>query len=71
LNPIATTFIAKAIDVVKTKLEENMFGGGRGSIEESSQALVIGNLLLFRRLCISSFACANPLAWWRMHDGQL
>jgi hypothetical protein len=28
LNPIATTFIAKAFDVAKPKLEENMFGEG-------------------------------------------
>jgi hypothetical protein len=70
MNPIATTFIAKAIDVARPKLEENIFGAG-GSIEESSQALVIGDLFLFRRLCISSSTCENPLSWWCMHEGQL
>jgi hypothetical protein len=25
---------------------------------------------MFKRLFISSFACANPLTWWQMHEGQ-
>jgi hypothetical protein len=46
-----------------------MFGVG-ASIEESSWALNIGELFLFRRLSISSSTCADPLTWWQMHEGQ-
>jgi hypothetical protein len=46
-----------------------MFGVGT-SIEESSRALVTGELSLFKRISIHSFACEDPLAWWWMHKGQ-
>ncbi len=59
LNIIAITSIL-VIDITSPKLEENMFGVGV-LIEESSWALVIGELSLFRRLFIISSACANPL----------
>jgi hypothetical protein len=39
-------------------------------IEESSQALITRELSLFKRLFIHSSACAHPLAWWWMHEGQ-
>ncbi len=68
LNTIAITSIA-AIDITRPKLEKNMFGVGV-LIEESSWALVIRELSLFRRLSIISSACANPLVWWQMHEGQ-
>lgn len=32
--------------------------------------MVVGELSLFRRLSIPSSACADPLAWWLMHEGQ-
>jgi hypothetical protein len=25
---------------------------------------------MFKRLFISSFACAGPLTWWHIHEGQ-
>jgi hypothetical protein len=40
------------------------------TLEESFLTLIIGELSLFRRLFISSFARANPLTWWRMHESQ-
>jgi hypothetical protein len=46
-----------------------LFGVG-ALIEEFSQVLVRGELSLFRRLSILSFACVDPLTWWRMHEGQ-
>jgi hypothetical protein len=63
LNLEFGTFAIATIDVIGPKLEENMFRVG-ASIEESSQALVIGELSLFKRLSIPSFACVDPLAWW-------
>ncbi len=69
LNPIANTSAIAVVDVVEPKLKENMFGVGASS-EESSWALVIEELSLFRRLFISSSTCADPLAWWQMHEGQ-
>jgi hypothetical protein len=69
LNLVASTFAIATIYVARLELEENLFGVG-ASIEESSQALVIGELSLFGRLSIPSFACAYPLAWWWMHEGQ-
>jgi len=69
LNPDVGTSTIATIDVIRPKLEENMFGVGT-SIEESSQTLVTGELSLFKRLFIPSSTCANPLAWRWMHEGQ-
>jgi hypothetical protein len=69
LNLEFGTFAIATIDVIGPKLEENMFRVG-ASIEESSQALVIGELSLFKRLSIPSFACVDPLAWWCIHERQ-
>jgi hypothetical protein len=40
------------------------------SIEESSHALIIGELSLFKRLPILPFACVDPLAWWHIDESQ-
>jgi hypothetical protein len=40
-----------------------MFGVG-ASMEESSHALVIGALYVFKRLFILPFACVDSLSWW-------
>jgi hypothetical protein len=69
LNLVAGTFVISAIDVARPELEENMFGVG-ASIEKSSHTLIIRELSLFRRLSIPSSTCADPLAWWWMHEGQ-
>ncbi len=52
-------------------LEErgNMFGV-KTSFEQSSWALVIGELSLFKRLSIPSFAFKDPFLWWCNHEGQ-
>jgi hypothetical protein len=57
------------IDDARLELEKNVFEM-KALIEESSQTLVIGELTLFKRLSIFSSACANPLIWWCMHEGQ-
>jgi hypothetical protein len=49
--------------------ENNMFGVG-ASMENSSRALVTRKLFLFWRLVISPPMCANPLVWWKTHEGQ-
>jgi hypothetical protein len=54
---------------VGEEFEGNMFGVG-ASIEESSGALVIGELSLFKRLFVLPFACVDPLAWWHIYEGQ-
>jgi hypothetical protein len=45
------------MSVIRPELEKNMFGVG-ASIEESSRALVTGELSLSKRLSICSFSCA-------------
>jgi len=68
LNLVVGTSAISAFDVARPELEENMFGVG-ASIEKSSCALITRELSLFRRLSIPSCTCANPLAWWWMHEG--
>jgi hypothetical protein len=70
LNPIFSTSAITTINVVGLELEKNMFGIW-ASIEECSRALVVsGKLSLFKRFSPPSFACADPLACWWMHEGQ-
>jgi hypothetical protein len=65
LNP---STINAPVDVVGEEFEKIMFGVG-ASFEESSHALVIGKLSVFKRLHVLPFACVDPLAWWRIHEG--
>jgi hypothetical protein len=51
------------------KEEGNMFGVG-ASLEESSCALVVGELSLFKRLSILASTCVDPLSWWWCHENQ-
>jgi hypothetical protein len=46
-----------------------MFSVG-ASMEESSCVLVARELYLFKRLSIPTFACVDPLSWWRHHENQ-
>jgi len=39
-------------------------------IEESSCALVVGELSLFKRLYVVLVACVDTLAWWHIHETQ-
>jgi hypothetical protein len=54
---------------VRLDLKENMFGVGV-SIKEISWTLIRRKLFLFKRFFIPPLTCANPLAWWCIHEGQ-
>jgi hypothetical protein len=41
------------------------------SIEKSSCALVIRELSMFKRVHVLPSSCVDPLAWWRIHEGQI
>jgi hypothetical protein len=69
LTNVNTFVDVVTIDVVGEEFEKNMFGVG-ASIEESSCALIIKKLSMFKRLPILPFACVDPLAWWCIHEGQ-
>jgi uncharacterized Tic20 family protein len=71
LNPSIQVEAFVSIDglLIEEEKETNMFGVG-ASMKEFSQALVIGELFLFRRLVIPLLMCANPLIWWKTHEGQ-
>jgi hypothetical protein len=64
LNPIVEAFTTQVdgsyVGVVE---EDNNIFGVVPSVEESSHALVVGELSLFRRLFVVLVTCANPLAW--------
>ncbi len=68
LNPIAisASTVATIVNVVVEEFEENMFGA-EASIEKSSCALVIGEIILFRRHFVLPYACVDPLIWWCIH----
>jgi hypothetical protein len=53
---------------VVSNLEENTFNAG-ALLKESSHALVIGELFLFKGLAIPTFACAYLLTWWHIDEG--
>jgi hypothetical protein len=69
LNPITVnaSTIATIVDVEGEEFEENMFSV-EASIEESSRALVIGELSLFRRLSVLPSTCVDPFTWWCIHE---
>jgi hypothetical protein len=52
-------FVAKFGDSIEKN--NNIFGVG-ASMEESSHALVVGELSLFKRLLVSPITCVDPLA---------
>jgi hypothetical protein len=74
LNPIVQTF-ATQVDgsyvevIVFEKKDNNIFGVG-AFVEESSCALVVGKLSIFKRLSIILVAFADPLSWWHIHETQ-
>jgi uncharacterized Tic20 family protein len=49
--------------------DNNIFGVG-ASMEESSCALVVGELSLFMKLYVFLATCVDPLAWWWIHETQ-
>jgi hypothetical protein len=74
LNPIVQTY-ATQVDgsyveaIVVEEKNNNIFGVG-AFIEGFSYALVVRELSLFKRLFVVLVACANPLAWWHIHETQ-
>jgi uncharacterized Tic20 family protein len=74
LNPIVQACAIEVIgSVIRfgdfTKEDNNIFCVG-AFMEESSRALVVGELFLFRRLFVSHVTCVDPLAWWWIHKTQ-
>ncbi len=71
LNLAIQAWIIVSIDGFPIEEEEktNMFGVG-AYVEESSWALVTGELFLLWRLAITPSMCANPLVWWKTYEGQ-
>jgi hypothetical protein len=71
LNLAIQAKVIASIDGLLIEEEEktNMFRVG-ASMEKSSWALVIGEPFLFQRLAIPPLMCANPLIWWKTHEGQ-
>jgi uncharacterized Tic20 family protein len=51
------------------KEDNNIFDVGT-SMEESSCALVVGELSLFKRLYVLLATCVDPLAWWWIHETE-
>jgi len=49
--------------------KRNMFGV-KTSIEESSHALVVGKLFLFKRLSIFPSTRVNLFSWWQSNENQ-
>jgi hypothetical protein len=67
LNPIvqaSTTQVDGSYVGVVVKEEDNNISSVSAYIEESSCALVVGELFLFRRLFIVLTTCVNPFALW-------
>jgi hypothetical protein len=72
LNPIVHTATIQVDGSYVGVFEEdnNIFGVVGASIEESSRALVVGELSLFKRLFVVLVTCDDPLAWWCIHEMQ-
>jgi hypothetical protein len=69
LNPIGEKF---RITEPNEQLEDDIKIFGVGTfVEESSQALVTGELFLFRRLHVPPIACEDPFAWWHINEGTI
>jgi len=69
LKPSIQAEVVVSIDELPIEKKTNMFGVG-ACVEESSLTLVIGELFLFQRLAIPPSMCANPLVWWKTHEGK-
>jgi hypothetical protein len=74
LNPIVEACAIRVVGFVVRfgdfiEKYNNIFGVG-ASMEESSCALVVGELSLFKKLFVSPTTCVDPLVWWRIHETQ-
>jgi hypothetical protein len=74
LNPIvqrsATQVDGSYVEAIVVEEKDNNIFGVSVFIEESSCALVIRKLFLFKRLSVVLVACADPLARWHIHETQ-
>ncbi len=59
------------VDGFGDSIEENnnIFSVG-ASMEESSCALIFGELFLFMTLYVTHATCVDTLVWWRIHETQ-
>ncbi len=74
INSIVQACVVEVVGYVDgfgDSIEENnnIFGVG-ASMEESSCALVVGELSLFMRLYVTHATCFDTLVWWRIHETQ-
>jgi len=74
LNPIVQTFANQVdgsyVEAIVVEEKDNNIFGVYAFIEESSCALVVGELSLFKRLSIVLLHVFDPLAWWHIHETQ-
>jgi len=56
--------------VPSSQFEEGNMFGVKASIKESSHALVVGKLFLFKRLSIFPSTCVDFISWWQSHENQ-
>jgi hypothetical protein len=70
LNPIVQACGAEVVGFGDFIEEDNNIYCVGASMEESSHALVVGELSLLGRLSISLATCVDPLAWWWIHETQ-
>jgi hypothetical protein len=66
----ATQVDGSYVGVTMVEEEDNKILCVGAFIEESSCALIAGELFLFKRLSIILTTCAGPLAWWHLHEIQ-
>jgi hypothetical protein len=74
LNPIVQACAIEVVGFVYgfgdfNEKDNNIFSMG-AFMEESSHALVVGELSLFKRLYVTPITCVDPLAWWWIHETQ-
>jgi hypothetical protein len=74
LNSIVQVCVEEVVQFVvgfgdSIKEDNNIFGVS-AFMEESSCALVVGELSLLMRLYVTPTTCVDPLIWWRIHETQ-
>jgi hypothetical protein len=63
VNPTTNASIVTVVDFAKPNLKKKLCG------VESSQALIIKELILFKEISIPSLTSVVPLAWLCIHEG--
>jgi hypothetical protein len=52
-------------------IEENNVIFSVSAFTKKPSCALVGGLFLFKRLYVILIPCANPLAWWQIHESQL